>query len=55
MFVIDRENNRVQVFGLDGTYRRQWGQTGEGDGQFKLPIGIAVSGEEVFVYCQEPC
>ena len=43
------DNNRVQVFDLDGTYLRQWGRRGGGDGQFKFPFGIAVYGDEVYV------
>ena len=45
----DSENNRVQVFGLDGTFRRKWGSKGRGDGYFHFPVGIAVSSGEVFV------
>ena len=48
VFVCDHYSNRVQVFRLDGTYRRQWGRQA-GEGQFDPPLGIAVSGEEVFV------
>ena len=34
---------------LDGTYRRQWGARGAGEGQLNYLHNIAVSGEEVFV------
>ena len=37
------------MFGLDGTYRRQWGEEGIGDGQFDALNDITVMGEEVFV------
>ena len=41
---------RGLVFGLDGTYLRQWGTQGEGHGQLNGPCGVAVSGGgEVFV------
>ena len=49
VFVVELNNHRVQVFGLDGTYRRQFGEKGAGEGQFNCPTGIAVSGDEVFV------
>ena len=42
-------NHRVQVFGLDGTFVRQWGDEGEGPGQFSNPRGVAVVGGEVVV------
>jgi DNA-binding beta-propeller fold protein YncE len=49
VFVTDYENDRVQVFGLDGSYKRQWGGEGDGAGQFNYPADIAVSEGEVFV------
>ena len=45
----DASNNRVQVFGLDGSFVRQWGTQGSGDGQFKYPSGLIVNGDEVLV------
>jgi uncharacterized protein (TIGR03663 family) len=52
IYVADSGNNRVQVFGADGTFLRQWGSTckldtgegclGDGRGQFNEPWGIAV-------------
>ena len=47
--VCDRANHRVQVFGLDGTFVRQWGNRGAGPGQFDRPRGVAVVRGEVFV------
>jgi len=49
VFVTDASNHRVQVFKLDGTYKRKWGSYGTGKGQFYYPYGIHVSGGEVFV------
>ena len=49
VFVTDYDNHRVQVFGLDGSYKRQWGGEGDGAGQFNYPDGIAVSEGELFV------
>jgi hypothetical protein len=42
IYVADTFNNRIQVFDLNGTYLRQWGSTGKGDGQFELVPGIAI-------------
>jgi DNA-binding beta-propeller fold protein YncE len=52
VYVADTGNNRVQVFGPDGTFLRTWGTTckldtgegcqGDGRGQFNEPWGIAV-------------
>ena len=38
--VTDRENNRVQVFSVDGTYLRSFGWEGQQDGEFGGPSGI---------------
>jgi hypothetical protein len=37
------------VFGLDGSFVRQWGAEGCGEGQFNCPVGVVVIGEEVLV------
>ncbi len=42
VFVADSDNQRIQVFGSNGTFIRKWGSEGEGDGQFKFPYGVAV-------------
>src|SRR5205085_270885 len=34
VYVADSLNDRVQVFDADGTFLRQWGEPGTGDGQF---------------------
>ena len=39
----------MQVFGLDGTFVRQWGGRGAGPGQFNVPRGVAVVGDAVIV------
>ena len=43
IYVTDTGNERVQVFGPDGSFRRAWGGTGTGPGQLIEPVGIAVS------------
>jgi DNA-binding beta-propeller fold protein YncE len=35
-------NNRVEKFTNDGRFIRSWGSYGTRDGQFDIPIGIAV-------------
>ena len=49
MLVCDWGNQRIQVFGVDGSFIRQWGTRGSGQGEFKCPGGVAVSNEEVVV------
>ena len=38
----DTVNNRIQKFSASGEYITQWGSFGTGDGQFKIPYGIAM-------------
>lgn len=45
MYIVDRDNNRIQVFDKNGTFLFQWGQEGEGDGEFALPYGLDVDKE----------
>jgi tripartite motif-containing protein 71 len=46
----DGNNDRIQKFTNNGTFIREWGSTGSGDGQFSIPEGIGVdSGGHVFV------
>ena len=49
VYVADTLNDRIQVFTSDGTFVKQWGSSGSGDGQFNAPYGIAVDGSG-FVY-----
>jgi len=39
--VTDAGNNRIQVFGSDGTYMRSFGRKGDKKGEFNFPTGIA--------------
>jgi tripartite motif-containing protein 71 len=41
--------NRTQVFSEDGTFLRQWGTYGTGNGQFYLPAGILIHNNRVYV------
>jgi hypothetical protein len=44
LYVVDRENGRLQVYGLDGVFRRTVGA-----GLLRRPAAIAVSGDQLFV------
>jgi len=44
--VTDRDNNRVQIFGSDGTYLRSFGSGGDQEGELKHPRGIAFLNNE---------
>lgn len=43
--VMDRENNRVQIFKPNGTYVRQFGTLGSGNSQLFEAVGIAIGPE----------
>ncbi len=50
LYVADYWNDRIQVFGLDGTARRIIGRAGDGPGEFDAPGGVAVaSNGDLFV------
>ncbi len=46
IYVVDTGNERVQVFGLDGTFRRAFGGTGREPGQLLEPVGIAIDQDD---------
>jgi len=45
LYIIDRDNQRVQVFDKNGTFLFKWGEEGDRDGEFKLPYGLDVDRE----------
>jgi tripartite motif-containing protein 71 len=45
LYIVDRDNNRIQVFDKNGTLLFKWGEEGEGDGEFTLPYGLDVDKE----------
>ena len=53
MYVCDQDNHRMVVYGLDGSFVRQWCTKGSGEGQFNRPWAVAVNWDEVLVgdYC----
>ena len=42
VYVVDRENNRVQEFDSEGRFLAKWGTRGVGPGEFSQPSAIAV-------------
>ena len=44
VFVSDFSNSKIHVFDVERKHVRTFGQRGEGEGQFWLPVGIDVSG-----------
>lgn len=55
LYVVDAGNDRIQVFDKYGNFLRKWGSTGAGDGQFNLPICVAVHGNSVYVADRRNC
>jgi tripartite motif-containing protein 71 len=49
VYVVDASNRRIQVFDLNGNFRRKWGSYGSDDGQFDFPAGIDVYNNEIYV------
>ena len=46
----DRNNHRIQVFTAEGKFLKMFGRRGEGRGELKNPMGIAIdSGDMVYV------
>ena len=42
VYVADMVNDRIQKFTSEGTFLAKWGSQGNGDGQFRIPSGVAV-------------
>ena len=42
IFVTERENNRVSIYGKDGVFMHYFGSKGSTNGKFSAPCGIAV-------------
>jgi len=50
LYVVDRENQRIQVFDPTGQSLRAWGSLGNGNDEFFSPFGIALdSSDNVYV------
>ena len=44
VYVVDRNNHRIQKFTTTGDFVTKWGSEGSGDGQFRFPLGVATDG-----------
>lgn len=53
MYVTDSGNQRVQKFSSDGTFITEWGEEGEGGGQFSKLEGLAVDSLSGKVYVSD--
>jgi hypothetical protein len=42
VYVSDARNARIQVYGVDGRFRRQFGTKGDGPGQLGRPMNLAI-------------
>ncbi len=49
VFVADARNGRIQVFDLDGNFKRQFGSPGDGPGRIGRPMNLSVAGGERYV------
>lgn len=49
VFILDRGNNRIQVFSRDGHFIRKFGSVGWNDGELLQPHGLVLNGDEVLV------
>ena len=52
VYVADRHNHRIQVFTSEGIFLRMFGKYGEGSGELKRPMAVAVGSDNV-VYVSE--
>lgn len=51
LYLLEERNHRVQVFGPDGEFLRAFGGEGQGPGEFRLPMTLAVTAsDEVAVW-----
>jgi hypothetical protein len=50
VFETDWKVDGIQVFAADGRFERIIGRSGQGPGEFKAPIGIALRGDTIFAF-----
>ena len=49
VYVLDGQARHVRVYDSDGTYLKTLGREGEGPGEFKVPMGVAISDGRLLV------
>ncbi|MEY2539823.1 MAG: hypothetical protein QOG67_3563 [Verrucomicrobiota bacterium] len=54
IYVVDQGRGRIVRLNADGGVMATWGSTGNGDGQFHEPTGVAVDAENGRVYVADP-
>jgi len=50
LFIVDRGNNRIQVFDANGKFLNKFGQKGAGKGDFEGPNGICVCETDAHIF-----
>ena len=53
VYVVDVNSHKIQVFDLEGNYRREFGKEGEGYGEFNRPWNLYFHGGELYVAAYE--
>jgi len=49
VFVADSRNGRIQVFDLEGGFKRAFGEPGEAAGELGRPMNLTIQGDELYV------
>ena len=49
LFVADSRNGRIQVFDLEGNFKREFGRPGEAPGELGRPMNLTVNDSELYV------
>ena len=49
IFIVDTENNRIQIFDINGTFVKSFGGVGNTSGQFNTPHGIATNNTHLYI------
>ena len=50
LYVADRNNSRIHVWNADGTYKKAFGEQGEGPGELFFPMKIEATDSELYVW-----
>ncbi len=50
IYVVDRNNHRIQRFNSSGVFQEKFGTYGVGDGQFSFPVDMAIDNENNKIY-----
>jgi len=50
LFVVDTDNNRIQIFNENGKFESVFGSSGSGNGKFNLPSGVTIDEDNRLLY-----